>query len=187
MTCATNTSASNPRCVQSTGERCRCHAGTSARHNRSILTLEPVSAASIARFLKFAFSFATSEVLDSAKAEPSAGMGEHEVDELAAAIALSLNGAPAAEPPARGEHWQPHEHYEHGPPPLRRPSEGGSHASLMAKHLTQDVYDELKDVRTAAGFSVDDVSRPSQRSTPRVSRVLCVVCAGSFSMSVARI
>ena len=37
------------------------------------------------------------------------------------------------------------------------------HTSLMAKHLTQEIYDELKDVRTASGFSIDDVIRPGVR------------------------
>ena len=79
-------------------------------------------------------------------------------DELAAAIALSM--APAASDTGA---YQAHEHYERGYPPIRRPSEGGPHTSLMAKHLTPDIYDELKEVRTAAGFSIDDVIRVGVR------------------------
>ena len=56
-----------------------------------------------------------------------------------------------------------HESYERGYPPLRRPADGGPHDSLMARHLTHEIYDELKDVRTASGFSIDDVIRPGVR------------------------
>ena len=85
-------------------------------------------------------------------------VGDPAEGELAAAMALSLAPAAASDPPA----WQAHEHYERGFPPLRRPPDG-PHTSLMARHLTSDIYDELREVRTAAGFSLDDVIRPGVR------------------------
>ena len=103
------------------------------------------------------------------------GISEADAEELAAAIALSLGqGRPrarrrtaatatAAAATAESAARRDYEAYERGYPPLRRPADGGPHDSLMARHLTHEIYDELKDVRTASGFSIDDVIRPGVR------------------------
>ena len=52
-----------------------------------------------------------------------------------------------------------YELYERGFPYLLRPADGGVHASLMARHLTLEMYEELKEVRTASGYTIDDISR----------------------------
>ena len=53
-----------------------------------------------------------------------------------------------------------HERYERGYPYL---AASERHTSLMAKHLTPELYDELKDQRTATGITIDDVIRPGVR------------------------
>ena len=53
-----------------------------------------------------------------------------------------------------------HERYERGYPYL---AASGRHTSLMARHLTPELYDELKEQRTATGFTLDDVIRPGVR------------------------
>ena len=73
--------------------------------------------------------------------------------------ALSSTRLPAQ---LRGD-FRSHEHYERGFPFLLPPSQGGVHTCLMAKHLTPELYDELKEGRTATGFTLDDAIRPGVR------------------------
>ena len=72
----------------------------------------------------------------------------------------SSEGAHDAVAHASPEQWR---NYERGFPSLRLPAVGGVHSSLMAKHLTRELYDQLKDARTAGGLTLHDVIRPGVR------------------------
>ena len=65
-----------------------------------------------------------------------------------------------ATPHASSEQWR---NYERGFQALKLPAQGGVHVSLMAKHLTRELYEQLKDARTAGGITLHDVIRPGVR------------------------
>lgn len=72
----------------------------------------------------------------------------------------SSEGSRDASAHASSEQWRS---YERGFPSLRPVAQGGVHTSLMARHLSRELYEQLKEARTAGGASLHDVIRSGVR------------------------